>query len=239
MCRSEDDGGRAVDGIDARSENFNGFDAGEVGYFKFDARALRAANPVALHGYDTLGPGAFELFQVVDKLVRVGRSFEKPLLEFAGLYQRIFVPPAVSAVDDLFVGQHSATFRTPIYAALLAVSEAAFEHAQKKPLVPAIVFGLTGGDFAPPVIAEAEAAQRTLEFGDVIVGPDARMRVVLDGSVFGGQAEGVPAHGVKNVEAAHALDAGDDVADRVIAHVPHVHGAGGIRQHFQRVILGL
>ena len=57
----------------------------------------------------------------------------------------------------------------------------------------------------------------------LLIGPDARMSVVLDGGVFGGQAEGIPAHGMEDVEAAHALYAGDDVADGVIAHVPHVH----------------
>jgi len=40
-------------------------------------------------------------------------------------------------------------------------------------------------------------------------------------------------HGVQNVEAAHALYAGHHIADGVIAHVAHVHGAGGIRQHLE------
>src|SRR5258707_1160804 len=95
------------------------------------------------------------------------------------------------------------------------------------------------GNFTRPVVAEAEAAQDTLEFGDVVVGPRARVRFVLDGGVFGGEAEGVPAHGVEYVEAAHALDASHHVANRVVAHVAHVQRAGGIGQHFQRVILGL
>ncbi len=40
MCGSEDDGRRAVNGIDARGENFDGLDAGKIGNFKFDACAL-------------------------------------------------------------------------------------------------------------------------------------------------------------------------------------------------------
>jgi len=64
------------------------------------------------------------------------------------------------------------------------------------------------------------------------------MGVVLDGGVFGGQAEGIPAHGVQHIETAHALYAGHHVADGVIAHVAHVHGAGGIRQHLEGVIFG-
>ena len=53
-----------------------------------------------------------------------------------------------------------------------------------------------------------------------------------------GQAEGIPAHGMQDVEAAHALDASDDVANGVIAHVPHVESATGVREHFEDVILG-
>src|SRR6266852_1078773 len=147
--------------------------------------------------------------------------------------------PAIAAVDDLLVGQHRAAFGTPVDAAFFTVSEAALEHAQEEPLVPAIVFGLAGGDFAAPVVAEAEAAQDALEFSDVVVGPRAGMRLVLDGSVFGGQAEGIPAHGMEHVEAAHAFYARHHVADGVIAHVAHVERAGGIRQHLQRVILEL
>ncbi len=172
-------------------------------------------------------------------MVGVGGGLEEPLLKFARLDESVFVAPAVAAVHDLLVGEHRATFRTPVDAALFAVGEALFEHAQEKPLVPAIIFGLAGGDFAAPVVAEAEAAQRALEFGNVVVGPHAGVRVVLDGGVFSGQAKGVPAHGMEHVEAAHALDAGHHVADGVIAHVSHVHGAGGIRQHFEDVIFWL
>src|ERR1700722_14393007 len=149
-----------------------------------------------------------------------------------GFDKRVFVAPAVATIYDLLVSEDRAALGTPVDATLFAVGEAAFEHAQEKPLVPAIVFWFASGDFAAPVVAEAEAAQGALKFGDVVVGPDTRMHVVLDGGVFGGQAEGVPAHGMEDVEAAHALDARDDVADGVIAHVPHVHGAEGIRQHF-------
>src|ERR1700682_4306260 len=65
------------------------------------------------------------------------------------------------------------------------------------------------------------------------------MRFVLDSGVFGGQAESASPHGVQDVETAHALYASNHVANGVIAHVAHVHGAGGIGQHLQRVIFGL
>src|SRR6266404_4603654 len=144
--------------------------------------------------------------------------------------------PAIAAVYDLLVGQHGAALGAPVDAALLAIGEAALEHAQEKPLVPAIVFRFAGGNFAAPVVAETEAAQDALEFGDVVIGPGARMRFVGDGGIFGWQAESIPTHGMKHVESTHALYAGDDVADGVIAHVAHVQRAGGIGQHFERVI---
>ena len=62
--------------------------------------------------------------------------------------------------------------------------------------------------------------------------------VVLNGRVFGGQAERVPAHRVQHVEPRHALKACDHVADGVIAHVPHVQPARRIGEHLQAVILG-
>ena len=60
----------------------------------------------------------------------------------------------------------------------------------------------------------------------------------LDGGVFGGQAERVPAHGVQHVKAPHPLVAGHHVADGVVAHVAHVDAPGGVGEHLQHVIFG-
>ncbi len=62
------------------------------------------------------------------------------------------------------------------------------------------------------------------------------MALVGDGGVFGGQAEGVPTHGVQHVEAAHPLVAGQGVADGVIADMADVQRAAGIGQHLQHVV---
>ena len=56
--------------------------------------------------------------------------------------------------------------------------------------------------------------------------------------VLGGQAERVPAHRLQHVTAPHAVVARKHVADRVVAHVPHVQLAGGVREHGQAVVLG-
>ena len=74
-------------------------------------------------------------------------------------------------------------------------------------------------------------------FVDVLVRPHGGVDAVVDGGVLGGQPEGVPAHRVQHVEAAHPLEAGEHVADGVDAHVAHVDAAGRIREHLEAVVL--
>src|SRR6266850_2479144 len=186
MGGSEDDSACAVDGVDARGENLDGLDAGNIGYREPDTRADGFADPIALHGDDAVGPGAFKFFQIFKELIGVVSGLQKPLLDFAGLDESVFVAPAVAAVDDLLVGQHGAALRTPVDATFFAIGQATLEHAQKKPLIPTIVLGIAGGDFAAPIVTEAEATENTLKFIDVVSGSGERMSVVLDGGVFCG-----------------------------------------------------
>lgn len=65
------------------------------------------------------------------------------------------------------------------------------------------------------------------------------MGAVLDGRVLGGQAEGVPSHGVKDVETLHALEARHHVADGIVADVPHVDVARRVGEHLEHIVLGL
>src|SRR6266403_5593619 len=186
MRRGEDDSAGAVDGVDARGENLDGLNTGNIGYREPDTCANGFADPIALHGDDAVGPRAFKFFQIFKELIGVVSGLEEPLLDFAGLDEGIFVAPEVAAVDDLLVGQHGAAFGTPVDATLFAIGEATLEHAQKKPLIPTIVLGIAGGDFAAPVVAETEATENALKFIDVVSGPGERMSVVLDGCVFCG-----------------------------------------------------
>src|SRR5882757_166861 len=174
MRGGEDNRAGAVDGVDARGENLDGFDAGNIGYREPDTRADGFADPIALHGDHAVGPSAFKFFQIFKELIGVVSGLEEPLLDFAGLDEGVFVAPAVAAVDDLLVGQHGAAFGTPVDAALFAISETTLEHAQKKPLIPTIVLGIAGGDFAAPIVTEAEATENTLKFIDVVSGPGER-----------------------------------------------------------------
>ena len=48
----------------------------------------------------------------------------------------------------------------------------------------------------------------------------------------------VPTHRLQDVVTQHTVEAREDVADRVVADVPHVQLAGRIGEHRQAVILG-
>jgi hypothetical protein len=61
---------------------------------------------------------------------------------------------------------------------------------------------------------------------------------VLDGGVLRRQAEGIPAHGMQDVEPAHPFVTGQQVADGVHAHVTHVDAPGRVRKHLQAIELG-
>ena len=91
------------------------------------------------------------------------------------------------------VGRSSGSYThlAPVLGGFLAVDEALFQPAQEEKLLPAVVGLIAGGDFAVPVIGITEALQLGAHVVDIGVRPDARMDVMLDGGVFGGQAEGV------------------------------------------------
>ncbi len=71
-----------------------------------------------------------------------------------------------------------------------------------------------------------------------MVHPFVGVAVVFNGGVFGGETEGVPAHGVEDGEAAHPFVAGEGVADGVVTDVSDVQGAAGVGQHFEHVVFG-
>jgi len=233
--------GCAEDGIDARGEDTDGCASRaeaavilRVIEFEIDQGTFAPADPVALHSANFFGPAA-ELIEITQQFVGVLGDAEEPLLELALLDQRILVTPT-AAVDDLFVGKHGAALRAPVDSAFLAIRQSFFVELKKEPLVPAVVVGQAGSDFAGPVVGEAEALHLHLHFGDVAERPLARRRVVLDGRIFRRQAEGIPSHGMKDVVAVHPHIAGEGVTDGVVAHMAHVQDAGGIGQHFEDVV---
>ena len=224
---------RAENRVDARGENLNG-SAFHLRHVEFDSRSLRFADPIALHRQDALRPAAFDLLHVVEKLIRIRRNFPEPLRDLARLHDRALMAPATT-VDHLLVRQHSLAFRTPIHAALFPIGDSLLQHPEEKPLIPAIVFRLAGGNFLAPVVAEAESAQDFLEFGDVLARPVTRTNAPVNRRVLRGQSKRVPTHRMEHIESAHPAVPCHCVADGVIAHVAHVHRAGGIRQHLEHV----
>ena len=56
--------------------------------------------------------------------------------------------------------------------------------------------------------------------------------------IFGRQSERIPAHGLQNVVALHFVEAAQYVTDGVVAHVPHMQLARGVREHRQTVVFG-
>ena len=148
------------------------------------------------------------------------------------------MPPA-AAVHHLLVRQYRGALRAPVDLAFLAVDQPLLVHAQEEPLVPAVVLGQAGGDLGSPVVPQAEPLHLPLHGGDVTEGPLARRGIVLERGILGRQPKGVPAHRMQHVVAAHPLMSRQRVADRVVAHMPHVQLAAGVGQHLQHVVLGL
>ena len=148
---------------------------------------------------------------------------------------RLVAPPA-GAVDHLFTGEHGLAVVAPVDRGLLAVDEPALEHLQKEQLFPAVVVRAAGGQFPVPVVAQPHGLELGAHVGDIVPGPGGRVNAALHGGVLGGQTEGVPAHGVEDVQALHALVAGDDIADGVVAHMPHVDAARGVGEHLEDVV---
>jgi len=108
----------------------------------------------------------FQLAQVIEQLLCVVRDAQEPLLQIALLDDCVFVSPAAS-VNDLFIRKHRAALRAPVHLALFAISEAALEHADEEPLVPAVVIGQAGRDLVGPVVAQADAVHLPLHRGNI------------------------------------------------------------------------
>ncbi len=198
-----------------------------------EAHAVGLADPVGLHRLDPLGP-ARQRLERGQQFVGVLRDRQVVHRHLALFHQGAGAPAA--AVDHLLVGEHRLVHRVPVHRAGLLVGDAFFQHAQEQPLVPLVVLGRAGGQFALPVEGEAQRAQLLLHVGDVVVGPLRRRHAVGHRRILGGQAESVPAHRLEHVESAHLVETGEHVADGIVAHVAHVQLARGIGQHRQAVV---
>ena len=195
--------------------------------------ALGAADPVALHQQDAVRPAAFELLGVREQPVRVLGDLEVPLVQHPP--HHVGAAALALSRDDLLVGQDGLVHRAPVHVAVAPVGQAALVEPQEQPLVPVVVGGIAGLQPPAPVERGRVPPERGRLGLDVGVGPVGRVRVVPDGGVLSGQAEGVPADRVQHVLAAQEVIAGEGVTDGVRLGVAHVQVTRRIGEHVHQV----
>ena len=125
-------------------------------------------------------------------------------------------------VDDLLIREHRAARIAPVDRRFLLVGEPLLVEKLKEPLRPAVVLGTTSHGFTTPIIGKPHAHLLALHVLDVGIRPVGGLHTVLDRGVLRWHAESVKPHRVQHIAALHLLEARDDVADRIIAHMTHV-----------------
>ncbi len=164
-------------------------------------------------------------------------DLEEPLRQLF-LFDQRARPPA-AAIDDLLVGEDRVIHRVPVHLAFFAIDKTRFVESLKQPLLLVIVVRIAGREFARPIERQADALQLRAHHLDILVGPFARIDLLLHGRVFGGQAEGIPAEGMQHAEALRPLVARDDIAHHVVAHVPDMDAPRRIGKHLKHIVFRL
>ena len=189
---------------------------------------------------------------------------QHPLAERAALNGVAFGLPFL----DFFVSQHGAEVRRPPDGGIGNIGQADGIHLlagpalghefghwlgfavhltkirsvelEENPLSPADVLGVGGGEFPVPVVGKAERLELAAERGDIRGGGDGRVLAGFDSVLLGGQAEGIVAHRMEDVEAPHAFVAPDDIGGGVPFRVTDVQaGTARIGKHVQHVVFRL
>ena len=192
-----------------------------------------AADPVALHRLNRLRP--IDHSQVVQQPVGVGRDAQIPLRQRLALDRRAAAPAAPAL--DLLVSQDGAVLGAPPLLPLGAVGQPALVEQQEDPLRPAVVVRVGRVDLPRPVVAAFDELQLAAVVVGIAAAADRRMRSGAQGVVFGGQAEGVPAHRVQDVVTGHAQVARGDTGGHVVAAVSYREaGARRVGEEVQNVM---
>ena len=212
------------------------FDIGMTCHGEVDFSADAFADPVALLRQHRIGPAALalQLLSTLQKFFGVRGDAHIPRRQLFLNHRHAGAP--AHAVDDLLVGQHGVQASRPIHQRTLVVDQTFFDQIQEHILLTLGIARIAAREFARPRVRKSHALQLATHVVDVLVGPCLRMRIALDGGLFSGQAERVPAHRMQHMEATHAFVARHGVADGVVAHVTHMQLAAGIRKHLQHVI---
>ena len=227
--------GGAEQGVRSGRIDFQPVRSRRIGEAEGETGPPGPANPVLLHDPDLLGP-ALQGLQVVGQGVGVVGDPQEPLAQPALLHDRAGSP--APAVDDLLVGQDRLVHRIPVDQALLAIDQALLEQVQEPGLLAPVIAHVAGRELPRPVDGQAKFLQLVPHPADVVVGPALGVDATLHGGVLCGQAKGIPAHGVKDIEAPGALVPRDHVAEGVVAHMTHVQPARRIGEHLEDVVLG-
>ncbi len=226
--------GHAEERVGAGGIDLNLGDAlGGLGEREAHAGALAPADPIGLHKAHTLRPAV----HLVERRQQVGREAgdaEEPLRELLLLDQRAGTPAA--PVDHLLIGEDGAVLGIPVDPTLLTLDQPIGEEIEEEALLLAIVARLAGGEFARPVEREAHALQLGAHGRDIVPGPLRGMDTALARRILGGQAERVPAHRMHHIEAARPAVAGNDITQRVVADMPHMDLARGVREHLEHIV---
>jgi hypothetical protein len=226
--------GRAHQGIGASSEHLQHTITAFIGEMDFSTEAF--ADPVLLHGAHLLRPPG-QGVEASKQFLGISSDLHKVHWDIAFFHQRAGAPAA--SVDHLLVGQHGVVYRIPVHRRRLFVDQPFLEQLGEQPLFPLVVIRLAGCDFAIPVDSQSQTFQLRAHVIDVGIGPGSRRHIVGNRRILGGQPESVPAHGLHDVEALHAVVARQHVAYGVVAHMTHVQLAGGIGEHRQAIVFGL
>ena len=232
MLRRHRNEAHAIERVRTRGEHGDVFVA--IGQPEVDLQTFGATDPVGLHGLDRVRP-VRQLVQFGQQLVRVVRDLQEPLRNLALLHHGAGTPAA--SVDHLLIGQHRLVDRIPVHDRGLLVDQALLVELDEEPLLPAVIRRLTGRQAPIPVIGDAQLLELAAHVVDIGIRPLRRRHAVLHRRVLGRQAEGIEADRLQHIPAEHALIARDHVADRVIAHMPHVQPPARVREHRKAIEL--
>ena len=172
----------------------------------------------------------------VEQLLGHVGDAEEPLRQLAPLDRRARAPAL--AVDHLLVGEHGHVDRVPVDHRRLARDQPGLEHVEEQRLLLAVVLRVAGGELAAPVDREARAASSAPASWRCSGRSRPPACTPFSIAAFSaGMPKASQPIGMQHVEAARQLVAGDHVAHRVVAHVPHVDAPRRIGEHLQHVVL--
>ena len=200
---------------------------------KIDLTTGALTDPVALHRQNGIGPARHTL-GTFKKLFSVVGYAEEPLIQLF-LFNLILAAPATFFLN-LLIGEHRFAFWAPVDSSTFLVGQPLLHHLQEDQLLPAIIVRLAGRQLPVPVIGQAHALELGAHVGNILPGPFRRMCSMLDSRVLSRHTEGIPTHRVQYVIALQTFETGNNITDRVIAHVSHMNTTGGVREHLQQVI---